>query len=229
MIKSIKKQCKVGKGKSKDFSGCGNFDYLKNGLCRKCYPKWYFSTEQGMIRTMKAARARIDKEKKRIEREKRKEKKEKKIDLMSVDKYRSTVVQPIINEIARLIDYGQPCIATNTYGKMSGGHYHSVGSNRTISLNLHNIHMQCFHSNNWKGGDNIKYRAGLIRVYGQEYADFVEGLISTPTKHLSKADLYEIKKVASKIRNELRQHKLYYSTEMRISLRTKFNAIILGV
>jgi hypothetical protein len=41
-----------------------------------------------------------------------KEKKKMTIDIMSDDKYRSCVLQPVINEIARIIDFGQPCIAT---------------------------------------------------------------------------------------------------------------------
>jgi len=97
------------------------------------------------------------------------QKKKMTVELMSDDKYRSSVLQPVINEIARLVDFGQPCIATENYGKENGGHYISVGANRTICLNLHNIHIQSFESNHWKSGDTLKYQVGIIRVYGEEY------------------------------------------------------------
>ena len=104
-----------------------------------------------------------------------KEKKKKTIELLSKDGYREKYIQPLINEIARIIDKDQPCIASGvTSGKMAGGHYHSVGHNRTLALNLHNVHQQAFHSNGPQGGQHIKYRHGLIRVYGERYTEFID-------------------------------------------------------
>ena len=46
-------------------------------------------------------------------------KQESKVKILSADGYRKAYIQPKINEIARLIDFGQPCIATGaTKGKM---------------------------------------------------------------------------------------------------------------
>lgn len=167
-------------------------------------------------------------ERKKKEAAKKEETRQKKIDLMSSDKYRSEILQPIFNEIARLIDYQCPCIATGLYdGKMAGGHYHSVGSNRTTALNLHNIHIQSFHSNGPSGGgDNIRYRNGIIRTYGQEYMDKIESLSKTPSIHLSKADMIEIKKIASEIRLELKSDLKYRTPEERIALREEINQLI---
>jgi hypothetical protein len=36
---------------------------------------------------------------------------------MSPDKYRAQHLQPIINEIAGIIDFGQSCIANGDFGK----------------------------------------------------------------------------------------------------------------
>ena len=67
---------------------------------------------------------------------------------MSSDGYRSKIIQPIINEIARLIDYGHGCICTGSKnGKMNAGHYISVGSNDTLRFHLENIWLQSMHSN----------------------------------------------------------------------------------
>ena len=145
-------------------------------------------------------------------------------DSISSDGYRSKVIQPIINEIARLIDYGQPCIATGHYeGKMSGGHFCSVGSNRSCSLNLHNIHVQTFHSNGWKSGDETRYRLGLIKIYGQEYYDFVEGLRHIKNIDLNKERLRELKPLISKIRNDLKRNPIKRLPQERIELRNEIN------
>ena len=166
-------------------------------------------------------------ERKKKEAAKKEENRQKKIDLMGVDKYRAEILQPIFNEIARLIDYQCPCIATGLYdGKMNGGHFIAVGSNRTIALNLHNIHMQCFESNVYKGGDNNLYRQGLIDLYGEEYLDKVESLKRTPAIHLSKSDMIEIKKIASDIRNELKANLKYRTAEERIATREEINQLI---
>lgn len=154
----------------------------------------------------------------------RRELKKRKLDLMSVDEYRAKYVQPIINEIVRLIDHEQPCIATGTYGKMSGGHYIAVGANRTICLNTHNIHIQSYHSNGPKGGDNLKYREGLINIYGQEYADFMNGLQACPPLKLNKTELIEIKNKASELRNTLKSDLIVNNPQTRIELRNYINS-----
>ncbi len=118
-----------------------------------------------------------------------------KVTRLTANGYRSKHVQPLINELARIIDHGQPCIATgNIKGKMNGGHYHSVGSNVTLSLNLHNIHIQSEQSNSHKGGDAIRYRHGLIEIYGQKYADFVDmHLCQCPNLNLTKQKCHQNK------------------------------------
>ena len=141
-----KKKCN-GNYRVNKYAGCGKmFDSrtLKFGLCRSCLFDWSYNTDEGKIwfEKQKPISENI------IAKENNKSKQESLIQLMKPDQYRATYLQPKINEISRLIDFGQPCIATgNTKGKMNGGHYISVGANRTLSLNLHNIHLQSEHSN----------------------------------------------------------------------------------
>lgn len=219
------KRCK-GTSQAKGF-GCGELfiqtSSMHKGLCNKCYPKWLYTTSEGQQvierSTLKAKNILDSEQKKQL-----KEQKEK---IISNDEYRAKYVQPIINEIARLIDYGQPCIATGLYsGKLTGGHYHAVGSNRATALNLHNIHIQSYHSNSWKGGDNMRYRQGLIKIYGQEYADMVESLKSTPALHLSKDDLIRIKEKASIARGILKNNLIIRPPEARIKMRDEINKMI---
>lgn len=158
----------------------------------------------------------------------RKQKTAKKRELMSNDEYRAKVVQPVINEIARLIDYGQPCIATGNYGKENGGHYRSVGSNRTTALNLHNIFIQAFESNHFKSGDNVKFKDGLIKTYGKDYFEFVDGLIATPPQKWLKNDLMTFYGKATAIRSRLKSDLFQRTPNERIELRNQIN-IELGI
>jgi hypothetical protein len=169
-------------------------------------------------------KVRSTKELNKTIRAKNKENKEKTIELLTTDRYRKKYVQPIFNEIARLIDYNQPCIATGNYkGKMAGGHYHSVGSNRTICLNLHNIHIQSFQSNGPKGGDNIKYREGIIKTYGLHYLEQIEALSLIKPIKLDKSDLMDIKIHASAIKKQLKKELRVRTPDERINLREVIN------
>lgn len=153
-----------------------------------------------------------------------KQKREKNLSLMSKDKYRATYIQPLINQICRLIDKDQPCIATGNFGKMSAGHRHSVGDSRHLSLNLHNVHVQSYHSNSAKGGDHVKYRQGIIKTYGREYADFIdETLIKCPQKLWNKTDLERIKPILRSTIKEIKSLNKVYTPKERIILRNQIN------
>lgn len=194
------------------------------GLSCKCYSTWLRTTEEGRKKLERAKLVGKKKVQKEEIRNQRKAKQDLKLSLMSPDKYRAKYVQPLINKIARLIDYGQPCTPTGNYeGKMAGGHYTSVGANRTICLNLHNIFIQSFHSNSWKGGDDKKYRSALKRIFGQEYLDFVEGLNSHRPIKLTKEQLVDVKVKATQIVKELEQNQVVRTPEGRILLRNEVN------
>lgn len=170
----------------------------------------------------------VRKHKSKKEKEERKETRAKKIDLMSVDEFRSKYLQPCINKIARLIDYGQPCIATGNFGKMAGGHFFSVGSNRTTALNLHNIHIQCFESNGPSGGDPLLYREGIKSIYGSEYLEFMEETRKTPKLGLNLTEIKSIYLKAKIIENRLLKSQISRSSEERINMRNEVN-VELGI
>lgn len=166
----------------------------------------------------------LERSKKDQKKEWTKRKEKMKIENLSTDGYRSKYTQPLINKIARLIDNGQRCIATNNLGKMSGGHYHSVGSNRSIALNLHNIHIQSYESNGPKGGDQIKYRHGLIRVYGPEYADFVDmDLCKVGPIKVTKQELIELGPLLRSIIKRLENENKVRTPQERMDLRKQLN------
>lgn len=219
MIKE--KKCN-GKNKAISFNGCGktiNVAFLKYGLCRSCYAEFLTETEAGKIIFHKA----LLKGKSEVKKQEKANVKEAKDKQLTPDKYRSKTLQPNINKIARLIDYGCSCIATNKFGKMNGGHRISVGANRSVALNLHNIHIQSFHSNHFKSGDNLKYDIGIKERYGSDYLEFLNSLHQTETLHLSVNEFKEINVIALRIIKELKTVLKEKTPTERIELRNKYN------
>ena len=219
----MKKNCK-GKGLAKG-NGCGSLEFIKplnKGLCSSCWKEWLLSSENG-----KEYLQKVSIKAKAIIKHDAKQAKTKGLrKLMSVDAYRAKVLQPVINEIARLIDFGQPCIASGrTKGKMAGGHRKSIGTNRGIALNVHNIHIQSFESNSFRGGDERAYDAGINREYGNEYLDFLISLENYTAK-FSKSELEESYKKACEFRNKLKKDKKVLSPKDRINKRNEANEFI---
>lgn len=133
-------------------------------------------------------------------------------------------LQPLINKIARLIDYGQPCIARQNLMNENGGHYKTCGGNGNIRFNLHNIFGQSITSNKYRGGEPLLMREGLIRVYGKEYCDYVDSLnVLYPKLNASTEDIKEAILKARKVVRELESSLRIYSASERIELRTKYN------
>jgi hypothetical protein len=135
-------------------------------------------------------------------------------------------LQKLINEIARIIDFGLPCIAREQHGQIHGGHFNSVGAHFVVRFNLHNIHRQCSQSNKWKHGDRELYEVGLIRDYGQEYFEFVSEL---PLKYKqgnlwTKEEVIETIVKARVIRNNFKKEiKEIQPSKKRIELREWVN------
>lgn len=133
-------------------------------------------------------------------------------------------LQKLVNSIVRAIDFGQPCIATdNTQGKMNAGHYISVGSNDTIRFNLHNIHIQSEHSNTHKSGDTIRYQDGIVRVYGQEYLDYMNSLKGLKPIKLSVDDIKEAIKKCKAILKNLKENERILTARERVTMRNELN------
>ena len=226
VIKSIPKvqKCKglsIAKG-----HGCGTPQQERIhglGIKCKCYSTWLLGTPEGAEKIKRVQLFSTDKLIKSKKTESILKDRETRIDLLSKDNYRAKVLQPNINKIARLIDFGCACIATNNFGKMAGGHRISVGANRSTSLNLHNIHIQSFASNIWKGGDNLKYDIGIKERYGNDYLEFLNSLHQTPKLELTKQDMIAINKIALKICNQLSKNNIQLTPKERIQLRNSYN------
>lgn len=225
MIETKPKPCKAI-GKANGFESCGKPTLKRTfGMCSSCYYSFLTTDERGKIIYAKQFLPKVSKITEKREKETAKEQRFK---LLTADNYRAKYLQPCINKIARLIDFGQPCIATGKFGKMAGGHCVAVGSNRTTALNLHNIHIQSYESNGPSGGDNFKYRQGLRAIYSEEYLNFVEGLQKTPVLRLKKDEMVSIYQIAKKIENRLSKTPEKRCEQDRIKLRNEIN-IELGI
>lgn len=217
-IKLKQKPCK-GTGKAKGH-GCKTIVYaFRYGLCQKCFQSWLLNTPEGQIVLDKSqirGKKKFDIDQ-RIERRKEKE--------ALIPPYEK--LQRKIQEIVRLIDKGQLCLARNIRGRMQGGHIYAKGGNSQMRYNLHNIHRQSAHSNKYKNDDGL-LREGIIYEYGQPYMDFISSLKQTPSPKYSNIEYGEFHLRACEIALRLKKEDLWYSKEDRIKLRNEIN-IELGI
>lgn len=135
----------------------------------------------------------------------------------------SVKLQGKVQEIARLIDYGQNCLAKNKQAKQfHGGHVFSRGSNSNIKYNLHNIFAQSAQSNHFQA-DDVLMREGVVREFGSVYLDFITCLKSTPIIKRTNEEYMELYRNACEISNVLKKDKQILTAEMRIEKRNEIN------
>lgn len=156
-----------------------------------------------------------------------KEKAERKEAIMKPSEWEK-ILQDQTNHISRLLDRGCNCISCKPetpIQKIFGGHLHSVGSNYSLRYNLHNIHRQCFSCNGKKGGQPILYLEGIVREYGQEYADYIHYDIKRKYTYLG-LTVETIKEkilIAKLIKKELIELGNTYDAKERVQLRYDLN------
>lgn len=178
-----------------------------------CSPKCSY-TYQALLKSNKKAK------------EMREETKIMKDKLITISEWKNLLQIPI-NTIIRLIDEGQPCIATgSTTGKRNAGHYISRGANDTIRFHLDNIHIQSEHSNSFNGGDTLRYQDGIKRIYGKEYFEFLETLKSIKPIKLSIEEIKEKILIAKSIVKDLKENNSTYDAETRLTLRAYYNELL---
>jgi hypothetical protein len=134
-----------------------------------------------------------------------------------------------VNKIVRLIDQDCTCLACGvTNAKFDASHFRGVGAWDNLRYNLHNIYSGCAQCNTHKGGNLIKFREGIVNLFGETQINYMDDLnVIYPSIKLNKNELLECTKTAKKIVKELTQlnksAKLPRSTTERIYLRTKYN------
>lgn len=123
----------------------------------------------------------------RLEREK-KDRQERQKGLLALKTKRDYTkeAQQAFNAFVRLRDQlaGYPCISSGRQLDWSGnavdaGHYRSVGSAPHLRFNEDNCHAQSKHDNQWKSGNAVDYRLGLIARIGLARVEALESDNST--------------------------------------------------
>lgn len=215
----LAKKCK-GIGKAQNYDGCKKLSINRRyGLCRNCYIDWLLHTEEGKAHLEQSKLK--GKKKAKIEADKKEREKIKKIKEELTDyKFK---LQDKVNEIVRLIDVGQPCLATQLHAKqIHAGHVYSRGSQQSMRFNLHNIHRQSAQSN-WHQSDDLKMRDGIIREYGEDYMNFITSLKQTPAIKLNNTEFKRAHTIASSIVTRMRREGEVYDTIGRLKMRNKVN------
>lgn len=150
--------------------------------CRQC--KEYRPADQMLITPSNAAFCddicAATYSKKQIPRERKREAKRQKREFYENDiKTRREAAVKWFNRFIRLRDAGKPCCScgtTNPGIKYDAGHYIPAGSCSALRFDERNCHIQCsVQCNQHKSGNRVNYRLFLIREYGQEEVDRLEG------------------------------------------------------
>lgn len=98
----------------------------------------------------------------------------------------------------RLRDRNLPCISCNISiaKQWDAGHYLKAELFSGLIFNEDNCHKQCSTCNNYKSGNELEYRDGLIRRYGLQYVLDLEALKPfNRSKKYTRQELYDIKKI----------------------------------
>lgn len=155
-----------------------------------CRIKWATQNTEKLIR-----KTQIQREK--AERKERVAKKKELEELESIAKIEARV-QKVFNEYIRLRDAKEPCFTCEKYhnGQYHAGHYLTVGAHPELRFEELNAHKQCSVCNNYHSGNTGNYRKKLVKKYGVEKVEWLEGPHSKVKR--TREELEEIKQYYKK-------------------------------
>ena len=192
----------------------------KEKKCKQCKGRFVPQRPLQYICSPKCAVQYADVNAKKIAKEKAKEQKKELTEKLT-NWGQKLVVK--CQELARLIDHGQPCLARGTMAnQFHGGHVFSRGSNPQIKYNLHNIHRQSAQSNHYQNDDGL-LREGIVKEYGAQYMEFISGLRNVQSVKYKNDDFLEFYKTACKIAARLKKDLKTLDREERLILRSQIN------
>ena len=112
--------------------------------------------------------------------------------------------QAVFNRYIRERDAEEACISCGARGRESwdAGHYRSVGAAPQLRFHEDNCHKQCVPCNQFRSGNAIEYRLGLLQRIGTARLEFLES--HNVSSHLS---IEDIKQVMENYRNKLKELK----------------------
>lgn len=111
-------------------------------------------------------------------------------------------LQKVFNEFIRISQKGSKCISCDKKNPTDAGHYRSIGAHPELRFEEKNVNLQCRKCNGYWGGNLIEYRKGLIKKYGVEVVEWLEG----PHEPV-KLSIPEIKEKLEYYRNKIKEMK----------------------
>jgi hypothetical protein len=111
--------------------------------------------------------------------------------------------QVVFNKYIRERDKNKPCISCGSKlgDKFDAGHFWSSGGHKAVTFNEDNVHGQCVACNQWKHGNLINYREGLLKRIGESKYEQLSQL-ANQTRRYSSEELKElIKTYKNKIKD----------------------------
>lgn len=197
MIQQKEKPCK-GTGTALGH-GCGKLTFHRvHGLGKmcSCYSNWLLNSENGKIKMQKSifsAKVKITSEVKKTNAAEKKKLRDKLKTLSQYEAEAKTSFQRWI----RFRDKDQPCISCGKFAAdlVDGGHFKKAEIYSGVIFNENNCHSQCRKCNRFLGGNELMYREGLVKRYGNLFVEKIEALANETRNHkFTKEDLIEKKK-----------------------------------
>ncbi len=150
---------------------------------------------------------------KAIQEEKEWQKRKKELQVELYPKKQKSFLQNEINKLSKMIDakFNYPCIdCDRPYGKqIDACHFHNKASHGYISFNLHNLHSGRSDCNQYSSEHKPNYYEGLIKRYGQEYANYVKNdLPLLPKENLTPKVIQEKTKLVRQVVREFDKYEI---------------------
>lgn len=190
---------------------------LRDKKCRICKKKFSPKNSLHVICSYDCLKIDLNnKINKKIDKEKEKFSKHKESlnEIKNKDKEKKTryYLQVEINRLCRMIDskYNYPCIDCGRLfkGQVDAAHYHSRGSNSSLSFNLHNIHSARAYCNQYSDKHKTGYYDGLVKRYSLEYAEYVVNKMPLEYNMLNAMDI-DIREALKRTRKIIREFDNY--------------------
>jgi hypothetical protein len=113
--------------------------------------------------------------------------------------------QVVFNQYIRLRDKAQPCISCGSKlgSKYDAGHFYSMGGHKAVTFDEENVHAQCVTCNQFKHGNLLNYREGLLKRIGEAKLDALSQRANATRKYTND-ELQELIKTYKQKTNEIR-------------------------
>lgn len=100
--------------------------------------------------------------------------------------------QKVFNAAIRKRDMDAGCISCPNGKVENAGHYFAAGKYNALRFNEMNVNGQCVQCNKYNHGNLIHYRIGLVKKYGADKVEMLEGLAKRQVHKWNRLELEQI-------------------------------------